>query len=61
MPTREEMINNVCHRFGLENEWVIDFVRMCETWTESNAHNLLLNTIYDSAMNNPSIVMGEEE
>lgn len=28
--TKEEMMNNVCRRFGLENEWVIAFCSACE-------------------------------
>jgi len=34
--TREEMLTEMIHLFGFEDERVIDFATKCEDWAENN-------------------------
>ena len=37
--TREEMLTEMIHLFGFEDERVIDFAEKCENWAENNFNN----------------------
>jgi hypothetical protein len=37
--TREEMLTEMIHLFGFEDERVIDFAAKCENWAENNFNN----------------------
>lgn len=47
--TKEEMMDNACRRFGLENKWVIAFCSACESGLYSDK---LLKMLYDCKMKN---------
>lgn len=46
--TKEEMMNNVCRRFGLENKCVIAFCSVCESGIHSDR---LVEMFYDCMKN----------
>ena len=37
--TREEMLTEMIHLFGFEDERVIDFATKCEDWADNNFNN----------------------
>lgn len=47
--TKEQMMNNACRRFGLENKWVIAFCSACESGLYSDR---LMEMLYDCKMKN---------
>lgn len=47
--TKEQMMDNACRRFGLENKWVIAFCSACENGIYSDD---LLEILYNVKMKN---------
>lgn len=48
---REKMIDELGWRYGYEDEKVIEFARMCETYPKDRKHNKLLKEFYQNARN----------
>lgn len=48
---RDVYIDKMCHRFGLENEIVIAFCKMCELLPQTKEANALIKAMFDAHMN----------
>ncbi len=45
---RENLIDRMCHIYGLENPIVIEFARMCEKWEENEWNNKVLRILVEA-------------
>ena len=45
---RENLIDRLCHIYGLENPIVIEFARLCEDWEENEWNNKVLTILVEA-------------
>lgn len=45
---RENLIDRMCHIYGLENPIVIEFCRLCEIWEENEWNNKVLRYLVEA-------------
>lgn len=51
LKTREEMMNDLMTKIGLENPIVIEFCARCEDHEETEHNDKLLNEFYEAILN----------
>ena len=56
--TKEQMMDNACRRFGLENKWVIAFCSACECGLYSDR---LMEILYNAKMKNADEGIDDED
>ena len=50
---RENLIDRLCHIYGLENPIVIEFAEWCERWEENEWNNKALTILVEAHEANP--------
>lgn len=48
--TREQMMNDVIRKVGMEHPWVVQFCSLCEQYEDTDWNNQILKLLYESAM-----------
>lgn len=61
MKTREEMMNDIIHKFGFEVEETIEFCRMVEDAPENDYWDMCLEVVYMALMGDNYIAICERE